>query len=141
MKKTVTLLAFVVATAGLLVISSCSNSTSPYGGSSSSGPYGSGSGTSSGSGSGSSGSGGNPSSGAVKMIYSSFSPATLTVAKGSTVTWTNQDGMTHTTTSDAGNWDLSVASGTSKSVTFNNAGTYKYHCSIHPYMTGSIVVQ
>jgi plastocyanin len=133
MKNKVTLLAFVVAAAGLLVISSCSNSTSPYGGSSSSGSYGSGSG--------SSGSSGNSSSGVVSMIYSSFSPANLTVAKGSTVTWTNQDGMTHTTTSDAGDWDLSVASGTSKSVTFNNAGTYKYHCSIHPYMTGSIVVQ
>jgi plastocyanin len=130
MKNKVTLLAFVVAAAGLLVISSCSNSTSPYGGSSSTG-----------SGSASSGNGGNPSSSTVSMIYSSFSPANLTVAKGSTVTWTNQDGMTHTTTSDAGGWDLSVASGTSKSVTFNNAGTYKYHCSIHPYMTGSIVVQ
>jgi plastocyanin len=141
MKNKVSLLGFLVATAGLLVVSSCSNSTSPYGGSSSSGSYGSGSGNSSGSGSGSSGSGGNSSSGAVSMIYSSFSPANLSVAKGSTVTWTNKDGMTHTTTSDAGDWDLSVAPGASKSMTFNNAGTYKYHCSIHQYMTGSIVVQ
>lgn len=132
MKNKVTWLVFVVSVVGLLVFSSCSNSSSPTS------SYGSGSGGSSGGGS---GSGGNPSPGTVDMIYTSFTPSSLTVAKGSTVTWMNQDGITHTTTSDAGDWDLSVPSGTSKTVAFNTAGTFKYHCTIHSYMTGTIIVQ
>jgi plastocyanin len=132
MKNKVTWLALMVSVVGLLVFSSCSNSSSPTS------SYGSGSGGSS---SGGSGSGGNPSPGTVNMTYTSFTPSNLSVAKGSTVTWMNQDGITHTTTSDAGDWDLSVPSGASKTVTFNTAGTFKYHCSIHSYMTGTIVVQ
>ena len=132
MKNKVTWLVFMVSVVGLLVFSSCSNSSSPTS------SYGSGSGGSSGGGS---GSGGNPSPGTVDMIYTSFTPSSLTVAKGSTVTWMNQDGVTHDPTSDTGDWNLSVAPGTSKTETFNTAGTFKYHCTIHPYMTGTIVVQ
>jgi plastocyanin len=79
----------------------------------------------------------------VSMINIAFSPSTLTVSKGTTVTWQNNDGVTHTSTSDDGLWDTgNIAPGSSKGVTFSNAGTFKYHCTIHgPTMSGTIVVQ
>jgi plastocyanin len=74
-----------------------------------------------------------------------FSPATLTVKSGTTVTWTNEDGASHTVVSDAGALvaftSPSLATGSSYPVTFTQAGTYPYHCSIHPSMTGTIIVQ
>lgn len=73
-----------------------------------------------------------------------FAPGTLTVKKGATVTWVNQDSMTHTVTSDTdtqtGINSSSLAAGSQYSFTFTAAGTYKYHCSLHPSMTGVIVV-
>jgi plastocyanin len=77
------------------------------------------------------------------MINISFSPSTLTVSKGTTVTWQNNDGVTHTSTSEDGLWDTgNIAPGSSKGVTFSNTGTFKYHCTIHgPNMSGTIVVQ
>ncbi len=72
----------------------------------------------------------------------SFQPGTLTIPAGTTVTWTNNDSVAHTTTSDTGLWDSgSLASGRSFSFTFNQPGTFPYHCAIHPFMKGSIVVQ
>nr|WP_320160555.1 cupredoxin family copper-binding protein [uncultured Methanoregula sp.] len=74
-----------------------------------------------------------------------FSPATLTVKAGTTVTWTNADGTSHTVVSDAGAPSAftspSIANGASFPFTFTQAGTYPYHCSIHPSMTGTIIVQ
>jgi plastocyanin len=77
------------------------------------------------------------------MINIAFSPSTLTVSKGTTVTWQNNDGVTHTSTSDTGLWDTgNIAPGSIKDVTFSNAGTFKYHCTIHgPTMSGTVVVQ
>jgi plastocyanin len=70
-----------------------------------------------------------------------FVPPSLTVAVGTTVTWTNDDYYTHTVTSDAGVFNSSdVAPGSSFTYTFNSAGTFSYHCSIHPTMHGTIVV-
>src|SRR3954471_10264766 len=70
-----------------------------------------------------------------------FSPASLTITAGTTVTWTNQDSATHTATADDGSWDTgNIAQGASGSVTFNTPGTFTYHCSIHPNMTGTITV-
>jgi len=70
-----------------------------------------------------------------------FSPAALTVMAGTTVTWTNKDGMTHTVTSDTSLFDSgNVASNATYSYTFANAGTYAYHCTIHPSMKGTITV-
>ena len=72
-----------------------------------------------------------------------FNPQTLTINKGDTVTWTNQDSATHTVTSDAGN-ELSsgnIENGHSYSHTFNSLGTFSYHCSIHTGMKGKIIVQ
>jgi plastocyanin len=73
-----------------------------------------------------------------------FSPTPLTVPLGTTVTVTNTGASTHTWSSDPGDaqqWNSGdVAPGTSFSVTFTHAGTFTYHCNIHPFMTGTIVV-
>jgi len=71
-----------------------------------------------------------------------FTPPQMTVPVGTTIKWTNQDGPTHTVTSDmAGIFDSgSLAPGKSFSFTFNTPGTFAYHCSIHPTMMGSVVV-
>src|SRR5437879_2401066 len=71
-----------------------------------------------------------------------FSPATLTVAMGSNVTWTNDDSTGHTVTSDTGAWPDSgvLAQGKAFSFTFNKTATFAYHCSIHPFMKGTITV-
>ncbi len=71
-----------------------------------------------------------------------FSPATVTVPVGSTVIWTNKDSTTHTVTSDGGVFASgNLAVGDTFSHTFNQAGTFQYHCQIHPSMTGKIIVQ
>lgn len=73
-----------------------------------------------------------------------FAPATLTIAVGSTVAWTNRDDIPHTVVSaDAPRAFRSKAldTGDRFSFTFSKAGTYSYFCSIHPKMTGKIVVQ
>ena len=74
----------------------------------------------------------------------SFSPAQLSVAAGSTVTWENHDDMPHTIVNDATPREFKSApldSGDHFSQTFAKPGTYKYFCSIHPHMTGTIVVK
>lgn len=74
----------------------------------------------------------------------SFSPSTMSVKVGTTVTWTNTTQAPHTVTSDSGdpasiNGSLD-SSGSTFSFTFTQAGTYNYHCSVHPYMTATITV-
>lgn len=71
-----------------------------------------------------------------------FNPATTTVKAGTKVTWTNEDSTTHHVVSDNGVFDSgALNNGQSYSFTFNKTGSYPYHCSIHPSMTGNIVVQ
>jgi len=75
-----------------------------------------------------------------------FNPGTVTVPVGTTVTWINNDpqGLPHTSTSDSGLWDSgNMAVGQSYSHTFNQPGTFAYHCTLHQAqgMTGTIVVQ
>ncbi len=74
----------------------------------------------------------------------SFSPATMTVKVGTTVIWTNNASVPHTSTSDAGSavtWDSGLINpGSTFSFTFTRAGTFAYHCNVHAYMHGSIVV-
>ena len=88
----------------------------------------------------------------------SFSPAALTVKMGTTVKWTNQGPSAHTATSNSGTWDSRQLNGPTSGgaygggsaggtyqYTFTAAGTYAYHCSIHPpsvYLdfTGTITV-
>ena len=72
----------------------------------------------------------------------SFSPATITVKKGTTVTWTNQDSTSHTVTSTTGTTlnSNTLKPGDTYQVTFNEVGTFDYHCKIHSSMTGSVLV-
>ena len=71
-----------------------------------------------------------------------FGPSPLTVTKGTTVTWQNKDNVAHTATADDGSWDTgSISPGASKSLTFVNAGSFAYHCTVHPMMTATLVVQ
>jgi plastocyanin len=73
----------------------------------------------------------------------SFSPQTFTLPAGATVIWTNRDNMPHTVTSADNRFSKSpvLKPGQSFSNTFPAAGTYSYFCSIHPRMTGKIVVK
>jgi plastocyanin len=91
----------------------------------------------------------NPNQATVNIIggYSaqfSFSPATTTIKVGMTVVWTNASSTPHTSTSDAGSavtWDSGLISpGATFSFTFTRAGTFTYHCNVHAYMHGTIVV-
>ncbi len=78
---------------------------------------------------------------AVTIQGFAFGPASINVAVGSSVSWTNQDGTAHTVTADDGSFDSgSLAQGATFSQTFDTPGTYTYHCAIHPSMTGTITV-
>jgi plastocyanin len=123
-------LSLVSGIAGALLLVSCGGSTSPYGGG-----------------------GGGCTPTATKVCTaggSQFSPATLTVAAGTTVTWENGDAIAHTVTSATGSadtYDMALASGT-VSHQFMTAGTYNYYCKNHGFngtpptgMHGTITVQ
>ncbi len=79
----------------------------------------------------------------VDIANFAFAPADLTISAGQTVVWTNSDSTTHTVTSDDGTTFDSgnLNNGDTFSYTFNTPGTYSYHCSIHPFMTGTVTVQ
>jgi plastocyanin len=83
----------------------------------------------------------------VQMKNIQFDPQTITVKKGSTVEWTNEDSVNHDVTKVAGpganfsSGSGSLASGDSYQQTFKTAGTIKYRCTIHPGMSGKIVVK
>ena len=78
----------------------------------------------------------------VKIDNFSFGPDTLTVPVGTTVTWTNRDDIPHTVVSTEGVFKSKVRDTDEKfSYTFATAGTYPYYCSVHPKMTGKIVVK
>lgn len=78
----------------------------------------------------------------VSIQHHMFMPADITVPVGATVTWTNEDGVPHTVTSDAkglfsSGWKLK---GGHFEFAFTRAGTYPYHCSIHKEMHGVVTV-
>ena len=78
---------------------------------------------------------------AVTIVDFAFQPASLEVPAGSTVTWMNSGAAPHTVTADEGAFDSDrLAPGASFSQTFDTAGTFTYHCEIHPQMTGTVVV-
>jgi plastocyanin len=78
----------------------------------------------------------------VKIDNFSFGPQTLTVPVGATVTWTNRDDIPHTAVSADGVFKSKVMDTDEKfSYTFTKPGTYPYYCTIHPKMTGEVVVQ
>ena len=71
-----------------------------------------------------------------------FSPKTLSVLVGTTVTWINKEAITHTVTSDnAGLFDSGdLLNGNTFKYTFSQSGTFPYHCKFHTGMTGTIIV-
>jgi plastocyanin len=78
----------------------------------------------------------------VKIDNFSFGPAALNVGVGTTVTWINHDDIPHTVVSNDGVFKSKVLDTDEKfSYTFTKAGTFPYFCSIHPKMTGKVVVQ
>jgi plastocyanin len=78
----------------------------------------------------------------VKIDNFSFGPETLKVSVGTTVTWINRDDIPHTVMSTDGVFKSKVRDTDEKfSYTFTKAGTYSYFCSVHPKMTGKVVVQ
>ena len=72
-----------------------------------------------------------------------FSPAAITITKGSQVVWVDGSDASHTVTSNNGGFTSSglINPKQSFSATFPNAGTFAYHCTVHPYMTGTITVK
>jgi plastocyanin len=79
---------------------------------------------------------------AVSVANFSFSPGTLTVPAGSTVTWTFKDSTDHNVTADDKSFaSKNSSSGATYSFHFTKAGTYSYMCTIHPFMTAKVVVQ
>src|SRR5260221_4989812 len=134
----------LVPLAMILVLSACGGTTSANGSNSGNSTTPVATNTPAGSGSG---------SGTTVMIMTdssntfAFSPTTLTIKAGTTVVWKNVTSVAHTVTSDDGK---SFDSGTSNpiaaqtgtfSFTFKTAGTFKYHCSFHPFMKATINVQ
>jgi plastocyanin len=78
----------------------------------------------------------------VTIANFAFSPTSLTVKVGTKVSWTNNDTVTHTVTANKGAFNSGpLAPGSTFSFTFTKAGTYSYHCNIHPSMMVTIVVQ
>ncbi len=70
-----------------------------------------------------------------------FNPATLQIAAGDSVTFTNEDGAPHTATADDKSWDTGrLSRGNAASITFAAPGRYAYHCAVHPSMKGVIIV-
>jgi amicyanin len=78
---------------------------------------------------------------AVSISDFKFNPATLTVPVGATVTWTNKDEEPHTLAAKDGSFHSpGMDTNATYSFTFTTAGSYDYICSIHPFMTGTVVV-
>ena len=78
----------------------------------------------------------------VKIDNFVFGPQAITVPVGTTVTWTNSDDIPHTAVSTDGVFKSKVMDTDEKfSYTFTKAGTYSYYCSVHPKMTGQVVVK
>lgn len=78
----------------------------------------------------------------VNIAGMAFSPASTTISKGTTVTWTNKDNMPHTVTADDNSFTSgNLSTGSTFTHTFNTATTITYHCAIHPGMTGSVAAK
>jgi amicyanin len=69
-----------------------------------------------------------------------YTPSTITVKKGNTVTWTNMDSVRHNVKNETFNSPL-ISNGETFSYTFNEVGVYNYTCTPHPFMKGTIIVE
>lgn len=85
------------------------------------------------------------STGAITIKNMMFTPSQISILKGGTVTWTNNDSTAHTVVDDLSNVggpsSGDIQPGSTYSFTFNKTGSFQYHCSIHPSMRGTIVVK
>jgi plastocyanin len=80
--------------------------------------------------------------GAESLGNRAYVPDDLAVAVGTTVTWTNTDSVSHTSTSDVAGWNSGIVAPNGQfSFTFQAAGTFPYHCAIHPGMVGRVVAR
>lgn len=80
-----------------------------------------------------------PTANEVFIQGSAFSPSSITVAANTTIKWINKDTAPHTVTSDGGAFNSgTINTNGTFSHTFTAAGTYSYHCTFHPTMTGSV---
>jgi plastocyanin len=80
-------------------------------------------------------------SGAVIIENFLYAPATIEIAAGDTVTWTNRDEEPHTATGNGGSFNTgNLGRGESGSHTFSSAGRFPYICALHPSMRGTVVV-
>ena len=77
---------------------------------------------------------------AVTIDNLAFSPKTLNLKTGQQVTWTNKQDIAHTVTVNGGAFDHQMPPGATFSFTFDKAGSFPYHCTIHPSMTATIQV-
>ena len=83
----------------------------------------------------------NPGANEVWIQGMAFNPATITVNAGTTITWTNKDGVAHTVTSNTGVFDSgTVNPNGTYSHLFSTAGSFPYHCTVHPSMTATVIV-
>jgi plastocyanin len=91
----------------------------------------------------STGGGGTPVSivaGASLLTSTAYAPSPVTIPAGGSVTWTNNDNTAHTTVGST--WSsVTIAPGAQYTTSFSTAGTYAYRCSLHPGMTGTVIVQ
>jgi plastocyanin len=79
-------------------------------------------------------------SGSLSIKDFAFHPDCFSVSAGSTISASNQDTTTHTFTSDGNEVNVSLDAGTTQTATAPAAGTYPFHCNIHPTMTGTFIV-
>jgi len=122
MKKNALYTCLLLLVVSVVVVIACSKSSGGYGSTTNNNPP--------------------PPANTVKIYNMAFTPATLTVTAGTTVTWNNSDYMTHTVTADDGSFDSgNIATGSKFTKLFSTAGTYAYHCSIHAGMKATIVVK
>lgn len=78
----------------------------------------------------------------VKIADFAFDPATITIKVGTTIKWTNMDSAPHTVTADDNSWTSArLKQGETYTHTFDQAGTYPYHCSLHSNMQATVIVQ
>ena len=84
---------------------------------------------------------GSPGTNEVWIQGMAFSPSSITVVAGTTITWTNKDAAAHTVTSTAGLFNSpSLGTNGTYSRLFTTAGTYNYFCAVHPSMTATVIV-
>jgi plastocyanin len=82
-----------------------------------------------------------PTAASVSIKNMEFSPGSVSVTTGATITWMNSDTTIHTVTADDGSFNSgNISVGATYTRVFSTAGTFAYHCTLHPEMTGKVVV-